>query len=44
LRDYLLALDDAVRSDEPDPQLPAAFAGWDGAEMWGRNLAALRER
>jgi cyclase len=44
LRAYLLALDDAVRSDEPDPELPAAFAGWDGAEMWARNLAALRER
>ncbi len=44
LRHYLLALDDAVLSDEPDPKLPAAFADWDGAEMWGRNLAALRER
>jgi cyclase len=44
LRDYLLALDDAFRGDEPDPELPAAFADWDGAEMWGRNVAALRER
>jgi glyoxylase-like metal-dependent hydrolase (beta-lactamase superfamily II) len=44
LRDYLLALDDAVRGGEPDPEPPAAFADWDGAEMWGRNVAALRER
>jgi cyclase len=44
LRDYLLALDDAVRGGEPDPELPAAFADWDGAEMWARNVAALRER
>ncbi len=33
LRDYLLALDDAVGGGEPDPEPPAAFADWDGAEM-----------
>jgi cyclase len=44
LRDYLLALDEAFRGGEPDPELPAAFADWAGAEMWGRNLAVLRER
>jgi cyclase len=44
LRDYLLALDEAVSGGEPGPELPAAFADWDGAEMWARNVAALRER
>jgi cyclase len=44
LRDYLLALDEAVRDDRPDPELPAEFAEWGGPEMWARNVAALRER
>jgi len=44
LRDYLLALDEAVRGGASDPEPPAAFAEWEGAEMWARNVAALRER
>jgi cyclase len=44
LRDYVIALDEAVRGDEPEPELPAAFREWDGAEMWARNTSALRER
>ncbi|HSB37843.1 MAG TPA: MBL fold metallo-hydrolase [Gaiellaceae bacterium] len=44
LRDYLLALDEAARSHEPEPELPARFLGWGHEEMWGRNVGALRER
>lgn len=44
LRDYLLALDEAVRSAEPKPALPAPFREWGHDEMWGRNVSALRER
>jgi glyoxylase-like metal-dependent hydrolase (beta-lactamase superfamily II) len=44
LRDYLLALDEAVRSSEPDPVLPARFEDWGQRGMWARNVAALRER
>jgi glyoxylase-like metal-dependent hydrolase (beta-lactamase superfamily II) len=43
LCDYLLALDEAVRSDEPDPVLPARFEDWGQRGMWARNVAALRE-
>jgi cyclase len=43
LRDSLRALVDAVDS-ETVVQAPARFAEWDGAEMWARNLDALRER
>ena len=44
LRDYLLALDEAVRGDAAEPELPAPFRDWEGAEMWARNVTALRER
>jgi cyclase len=44
LRDYLLALDVAVRGDESDPKLPARFRDWGQPEMWARNVAALRDR
>ena len=44
LRDYLLALDEAVRSAEPEPELPSRFRAWGHEEMWGRNVGALRER
>jgi glyoxylase-like metal-dependent hydrolase (beta-lactamase superfamily II) len=44
LRDYLLALDEAMRSDEPDPVLPARFEEWGQRGMWARNVTALRER
>lgn len=43
LRDYLLVLDEAVRSDEPEPELPVRFREWGHHEMWGRNVGALRE-
>jgi cyclase len=39
LRDYLLALDEAVREDR---ELPERFRSWDGPEMWARNVEALR--
>jgi glyoxylase-like metal-dependent hydrolase (beta-lactamase superfamily II) len=42
LRDYELALADAVRSDEPDPALPDEFGEWGQPEMWRANVAALR--
>jgi glyoxylase-like metal-dependent hydrolase (beta-lactamase superfamily II) len=41
LRDYLLALDLAV-AEGGDP--PEHARAWGGAEMWERNLSALRER
>jgi cyclase len=44
LHDYLLALDDAVRGDDPDPELPAPFRDWGQPDMWATNIAALRER
>ena len=44
LRDYLLALDAAVCSEAPEPELPDRFTEWGQAEMWPRNIAALRER
>jgi cyclase len=44
LKDYLLALDEAVRGDAPDPELPSRFGDWGQPEMWARNIAALRER
>ena len=44
LRDYLLALDEAVRGEDAEPELPAPFRDWDGPEMWERNVTALRER
>lgn len=44
LRDYLVTLDEAVRSSASDPDPPAQFSDWDGPEMWLRNVAALRER
>ena len=44
LRDYVLALDEAIRSDETEPGLPARFRDWGQPEMWARNVAALRER
>lgn len=44
LRDYLLALDEAVRGSASDPDPPAQFSDWEGPEMWSRNVAALRER
>ena len=44
LREYLLALDAAVRADAPDPELPDRFADWGQPEMWARNIEALRER
>jgi cyclase len=43
LRDYLLELDRAVTEGGEEPPLPDRFAGWGGPEMWGRNIAALRE-
>ncbi len=42
LRDYELALADAVRGDEPDPPLPDEFRDWGQPEMWQANIAALR--
>ena len=44
LREYLLALDDAVRSGAAEPELPKSFEGWGQRDMWGTNIAALRER
>ena len=44
LRDYQLALDEAVRGGDPEPELPAAFRDWAGPEMWEVNITALRER
>jgi cyclase len=44
LRDYLLALDEAIGGDDAEPELPAPFRDWDGSEMWERNVTALRER
>jgi cyclase len=44
LKDYLLALDAAVRGDAPEPELAARFRDWGQPEMWARNIAALRER
>jgi cyclase len=43
LRDYLLALDEAVQGDSSDPQLPAPYQDWGQPEMWARNVAALRD-
>jgi len=42
LRDYQLALAEAVESGEPEPEVPAEFREWDGAEMWQVNIEALR--
>jgi cyclase len=39
LRDYLLALDEAVREDR---ELPERFRFWGGPEMWARNVEALK--
>jgi cyclase len=44
LRDYLLALDEAVGADAPDPEPPGRFRDWGQPEMWARNISALRER
>ena len=44
LRDYQLALDEAARGAEPEPELPAEFRDWAGPEMWEVNISALRER
>jgi cyclase len=44
LQDYLHALDEAVRGDDSDPEAPERFREWGQAEMWARNIAALRER
>jgi cyclase len=44
LRDYQLALDEAVRGGDPEPELPAEFRDWAGPEMWEVNINALRER
>ena len=44
LRDYQLALDEAVRGGDPEPELPAEFSDWAGPEMWEVNIDALRER
>ena len=44
LRDYQLALDQAVRGGDPEPDLPVEFRDWAGPEMWEVNVAALRER
>ena len=44
LRDYQLALDEAVRGGDPEPELPAEFSDWSGPEMWEVNIDALRER
>jgi cyclase len=44
LRDYQLALDEAVRGGDPEPELPAEFRDWAGPEMWKVNITALRER
>ena len=44
LRDYLLALDEAVRGSAPEPELPARFRDLKYPEMWDRNVAALRNR
>jgi glyoxylase-like metal-dependent hydrolase (beta-lactamase superfamily II) len=44
LRDYQLALDEAVRGGDPEPELPAEFSDWSGPEMWEVNISALRER
>lgn len=41
LRDYLLALDEAVREDR---ELPERFRDWGQPDMWETNVAALRER
>jgi cyclase len=42
LRDYLRTLDEAVRSDASEPELPARFAEWGQRDMWATNVAALR--
>jgi cyclase len=44
LRDYLLALDEAARGNDAEPEQPDRFRDWAGAEMWGRNLTALQAR
>jgi cyclase len=44
LRDYLLALEEAARGDDAEPELPARFQEWGHEEMWGRNVTALHER
>jgi glyoxylase-like metal-dependent hydrolase (beta-lactamase superfamily II) len=43
LRDYQLALADAVRGGDPEPELPAEFSSFAAPEMWAVNIAALRE-
>ena len=42
LRDYQLALEAAVRSNEPEPALPDQFREWGQPEMWRANIDALR--
>jgi cyclase len=44
LRDYQLALDEAVRGGEAKPELPAEFREWGQDEMWQVNIDALRDR
>jgi cyclase len=44
LRDYQLALDEAVRGGDPEREVPAEFRDWAGPEMWQVNIDALRER
>ena len=44
LRDYQLALDEAVRSGEAEPEVPVEFRDWAGPEMWAVNIEALRGR
>jgi cyclase len=44
LRDYQLALDEAVRGGDHEPELPAEFRELAGPEMWQVNISALRER
>jgi glyoxylase-like metal-dependent hydrolase (beta-lactamase superfamily II) len=44
LLDYLRALGDAVHGDQAAPLLPSRFEDLGHAEIWERNVAALRER
>lgn len=44
LRGYLLALDEAVRSGDPESEPPEHVRDWGQPEMWARNLAVLGER
>ena len=42
LRDYLFALDEAVRGEADQPELPERFRDWGQPQMWERNVSALR--